>query len=112
MLKTSFNIYGLANRFKHNKVRELIISKFLKFLATLETKAGDFSNSFVYVLWGNYFHDWSFSPSSSNGDLLSIWCSSKGSSIFSFAGTTNIGVSIKWGMSKMLYFVVFILSVA
>lgn len=42
MLIGSFNIRGLGSRFKHNKVREFIVSKSLEFIMIQETKISEF----------------------------------------------------------------------
>lgn len=103
----SFNIRGLGSRFKHNKVREFIVSKSLEFIMIQETKIGEFYDYFIHALWGNSFCGWSFSPSLRNGGgILSIWCSSKGTSIFSFVGSSYLGVCLEWGMAKMICSVV------
>lgn len=74
-------------------MRELVISKSLDFITIQETKIGEFSNSFVQSLWGNSFCDLSYSSSLGNsGSLLSIWCSSKGSSLFPFVDPGYLSV--------------------
>jgi hypothetical protein len=58
-------------------------------------------SSFSSFLLDLPFCEWSFSPAIGNsGGILSIWCSSKGKTVFSFFGTGYVGICFEWGVNK------------
>lgn len=96
MLILSFNVRGLGGRIKKNKARELILANSLDFVAIQETLISKVFESLVYFLYGNSFYDWSFRPSMDNsGGLISMWCSSKVRSLFSFSGPWFLSVCLE-----------------
>jgi hypothetical protein len=107
MIITSYNVRGLGGLVKRRKIRELIHKQNIQFLAVQETKLEAISDNLCYSLWGSNDCDWSFRPSEGNiGGILSIWCKSSSSSIFSFAGEGFVGVCLEWGVKKEVCFVV------
>jgi hypothetical protein len=107
MIITSYNVRGLGGLVKRRKIRELIRKHNIQFLAILETKLEAISDKLCYSLWGSNDCDWSFRPSEGNsGGILSIWCKSISSPIFSFAGEGFVGVCLEWGVMKEVCFIV------
>lgn len=107
MIIGSFNIRGLGGRIKKRRVKEFVASNRLDCLLLQETKLSSVSETLCHHLWGNSFCDWSFVPAVGNsGGILSIWCSSKGRAIFSFAGPGFVGVCLEWGVLRTPCFVV------
>jgi nicotinamide riboside transporter PnuC len=107
MIIGSINVRGLGGRFKKKKVKEFISTNHLDFVAIQETKLGLVNESLCHFLWGNTFCNWSFVPSVGNsGGILSIWCSSKGKSVFSFVGPGFVGVCLYWGVASARCFII------
>jgi hypothetical protein len=98
---------GSRGRIKKSKVKEFISSNHLDFIAVQEIKLEVVNEILCHFLWGNPFCEWSFSPTIGNsGGILSIWCSSKGKTVFSFFGPGFIGLCFKWGVNKTRCYVV------
>ncbi|WJX47013.1 hypothetical protein P8452_33752 [Trifolium repens] len=107
MIISSINIRGLGGAVKRNSIKELLRKEKVQFLAVQETKMESLSDEFCYGLWGGEDCQWVYLPSVGNsGGLLSIWCKSSASLIFSFVGETFIGVCLEWGASKLRCFIV------
>jgi hypothetical protein len=95
MIVGSFNIRGLGSRVKRRKVRELIASESLDFLALQETKLEGISGSLCCRLWGNAECEWAFLPAVGNsGGILSLWRKALGTLIFTFMGEGYVGVCL------------------
>lgn len=100
MIVGTFNVRGLGGRIKKRRVREVISSNHLDFVALQETKLEVVFEALVFYLWGNTFCEWSFFPSVGNsGGMLSIWCKFRGKPVFSFVGSSFLGVCLEWGVS-------------
>jgi len=64
-------------------------------------------DSFATISEGTLFVIGVFPPSvGNNGGMMSIWCQSKGNTIFSFLGTCFLGVCVDCGVLKSICFVV------
>jgi hypothetical protein len=95
MIVGSFNIRGLGSRVKRRKVRDIITSENLDFIALQETKLEGISGSLCCRLWGSNDCDWVFLPAVGNsGGILSLWRKSLGSLVFSFMGEGFVGVCL------------------
>jgi exonuclease III len=95
MIVGTFNIRGLGSRVKKRKVRELISSEKLDFLALQETKLVGVSDSLCVRLWGSADCAWAALPAVGNsGGVLSLWRKSLGTTVFSFTGEGFVGVCL------------------
>jgi hypothetical protein len=85
----------MGSRVKRRKIRELVHSESLDFLAIQETKMESISDIFVQRLWGSANCDWAYLPAVGNsGGILSIWNKVKASLIFTFIGDGFVGVCL------------------
>jgi exonuclease III len=92
---------------KKNKVKDLVYSHKVDFLAIQETKLEAVSDSLCHNLWGSDDCDWVFLPSIRNsGGILSIWRKSTSSLLFSLVGEGFVCVCFEWGVDKKKCFVV------
>lgn len=74
MIVSTFNIRGLEGRLKRNKIRSLVSSHNIDFIAIQETKLEVVSVGLCRSLWGDDDFDWVFWPSQGNsGGILSLW---------------------------------------
>ena len=86
-----FNIHRLRSKTKYIKVRGLILSKSLVFIAIQESKMGGVSDLLSIPYGRIIFCNWRFSLFLGKVDgLLSIFCTSNGSSLFCFVGPGNL----------------------
>jgi hypothetical protein len=107
MILSSFNIRGLGELVKRNAIKELIRQEKVDFLAIQETKLEVISDSLCFNIWGGEDCQWVYIPAVGNsGGLLSIWCKSAASLIFSFSGESFVGVCLEWGVLKRRCFIV------
>jgi hypothetical protein len=107
MIISSFNIRGLGGAVKWNAIKELVRQEKIEFLAVQETKMVTFSDSFCYNIWGGEDCQWVYLPAVGNsGGILSIWCKSSASLIFSFTGDNFVGVCLDWGALRQRVFIV------
>jgi hypothetical protein len=107
MIVSSFNVRGLGGVLKRRKVKELIRSQKIDFLALQETKMEVISESLCFSLWGSHDCDWVYLPSEGrSGGILSIWSKSNNSCLFSFIGVGFVGVCLEWGIFKTICIVV------
>jgi hypothetical protein len=73
MIVGTFNVRGLGSRVKKRKVRDLIMTEKLDFLALRETKLEGVSSSLCFRLWGSTECDWAVLPAvGSSGGILSL----------------------------------------
>jgi hypothetical protein len=111
MIFSSYNIRGLGGVVKRNAVKELIHKEKVDFLAIQETKLGSITDAWCHNMWGSDDCQWVHFPAVGNsGGLLSIWCKSAASFIFSFSGDGFVGVCLDWGVHKKRCFIVNIYS--
>jgi hypothetical protein len=74
MIVSSFNARGLGSRVKRRKIRELVRSENIDFLAIQETKMEVVQDALVSNLWGSNDCCWAYLPAVGNsGGILSIW---------------------------------------
>jgi hypothetical protein len=74
MIVYSYNIRGLGGDVKRRRIKQLILSENVDFMAIQETKLEAISDSLCYSLWGGPNCDWAFLPSEgSSGGILSLW---------------------------------------
>jgi hypothetical protein len=107
MILSSFNIRGLGGLVKQNAIKDLIRLEKIEFLAIQETKLEVISDSLCFNIWGGEDCQWVYLPAVGNrGGLLSIWCKSAASLIFSFTGESFIGVCLEWGILKRRCFII------
>jgi exonuclease III len=107
MIVSSFNLRGLGGVLKRRKIKELIRSEKIDFLALQETKMEEITESFCFSLWGSDDCDWAYQPSTGrSGGILSIWSKSNNSLIFSFKGEGFVGVCLEWGRTKTICIIV------
>jgi hypothetical protein len=96
MIVLTMNIRGLGSRVKRRKVRELVASEKVDFLALQETKLEVVTEALIYGLWGGDDCDWSYTSAVGNsGGILSIWRKSLFVSVFSFSGCGFVGVCLE-----------------
>jgi hypothetical protein len=77
------------------KIRELVQSQRVDFLAIQETKMEVVSDAVCRNLWGDDDCQWVFLPSvGSSGGILSIWNKSDSMFIFSFVGEGLVDVCL------------------
>jgi hypothetical protein len=92
-------------------IRDMVKKERIDFLAIQETKLEEVSDSLCFGLWGSDDCQWISSPSQGNsGGLLSIWCKSSFSLIFSFSGEGFVGACLEWGVNKQICYIVNIYS--
>jgi hypothetical protein len=92
---------------KRRRIRDLVCSHNVDFLAIQETKLEVLPESLCYSLWGSMDCDWVFTPSEGrSGGILSIWRKSHNSVVFSFIGEWFVGVCLEWGVEKTICLVV------
>lgn len=85
MIIDSMNIRGLG--VKKKKIKDLIRSNKLEFLAIQETKLETVDGSLSEYLWGDASCEWEFSPSIGRfGGMLCIWNKESFRLLFSFKG--------------------------
>ncbi|WJX18270.1 hypothetical protein P8452_08084 [Trifolium repens] len=107
MIVSTYNIRGLGGVMKRRRIREMIRSQKIDFLALQETKLEVVTDSLCYSLWGSCDCNWAYLPSEGrSGGILSIWSKSNNSLIFSFLGDGFVGVCLEWGVSKIVCIVV------
>lgn len=107
----SINIRGMGAPIKKKKLRSLIESEKLDFLAVQETKLEQIDERICELVWGRGDFGWHHLPASGNsGGLLSIWDSNIGSLNFTFTGNGFSGVCLSWSVKKIKCFVVNIYS--
>lgn len=107
MIVSTFNCRGLGGRVKRNKIKELICSQNLDFIAIQETKMETISDSFCHYLWGSTDCDWAFQPSVGNsGGILSLWRKSSARLILSVVEEGFVGVCLDFGVLHKRCFVV------
>jgi hypothetical protein len=95
MIVLSMNIRGLGSRVKKRKIRELVCSESVDFLALQETKIEVIEQSLIHAMWGSDDCDWFHLPAVGNsGGILSIWRKSLYSVVFSFTGCGFVGVCL------------------
>jgi mannosylglycoprotein endo-beta-mannosidase len=95
MIVSSFNARGLGSRVKRRKIRELVRSENIDFLAIQETKMEVVQDALVSNLWGSNDCCWAYLPVVGNsGGILSIWSKVKASLFFTFAGDGFVGVCL------------------
>jgi hypothetical protein len=105
MIVCSFNVRGLGSRVKRRRVRDLIRSENIEFMALQETKMEVISEFLCHGLWGGVGSDWICVPAVGNsGGMLSLWNKDKASRVFEFSGEGFLGVSgITFRTKEMLY---------
>jgi exonuclease III len=92
---------------KRRRIRDLIRNNRIDFLAIQETKLEVISETLCFSLWGSDDCDWVYLPADGrSGGILSIWCKSNSSLIFSFIGEGFVGVCIEWGPQKTICIIV------
>jgi hypothetical protein len=107
MIISSFNIRGLGWAVKRNAIKELVRQEKVEFLAIQETKMETISDSVCYNIWGGEDCQWVHLPAVGNsGEILSIWCKSAASLIFSFTGENFVGVCLDWGPLNQRVFII------
>lgn len=106
MILSSFKIRGLEGLVKRNAIKDLVRLEKVDFLAIQETKLEVISDSLCFNIWGGEDCQWIYLPAVGNsGGLLSIWCKSVASLIFSFSGESFVGVCLEWGVLKRCFIV-------
>jgi len=107
MIITTFNSRGLGGVSKRNKIKELVRSNRVEFLAIQETKMEEISANLCYNLWGGEDCDWAFLPSEGNsGGILSIWSKTNNETNSVFVGEGYVGVCLDWGVLKHRCYIV------
>jgi exonuclease III len=107
MIVSSFNVRGLGGVLKRKRIRDMVRSNQIEFLAIQETKLEEISEAMCFGLWGSNDCEWVHLPSEGrSGGILSIWSKSNNSLIFSFKGEGFVGVHLEWGFLKTICFVV------
>ncbi|KAK2454307.1 hypothetical protein QL285_001883 [Trifolium repens] len=92
---------------KRRRIKQLIHSESVDFMAIQETKLEVIPDTLCYSLWGGQDCDWAFLPAEGNsGGILSIWRKVDSSLIFTFIGEGFVGVCLEWGVRKQICFVV------
>jgi exonuclease III len=95
MIVGTFNIRGMGSRVKRRKIRDLVLSEKIDFLAVQETKMEVISEKLCHGLWGGDGYDWVFFPAVGNSrGLLSLWDKAKANRFFSFMGEGFLGVCL------------------
>lgn len=111
MIVLSFNVRGLGGSLKRKKIKELVRSHRVDFLAVQETKMEVISESLCISLWGYQDCDWVYLPSvGRSGGILSMWRKSEEKFIFSFIWEGFVGVCLDWGVHAKRWFVINIYS--
>jgi len=86
---------------KKSKIRDLVRSNNVDFLAVQEPKLEEITPTICYSLWGGEDCDWAYRPSEGNsGGILSLWRKSSAHFLFSFQGEGYVGVCLEWGVEK------------
>jgi hypothetical protein len=107
MIVCSYNIRGLGGRVKRRRIKQLILTEKVDFMAIQETKLEVISEALCHSLWGGSDCEWAFLPAEGNsGGILSIWRNVNSSLIFTFIGEGFVGVCLEWGVRKNIFFMV------
>lgn len=111
MLLGSMNIRGLGGKVKKKKIKGLVNSNKLDFIAIQETKLETIDNRLCEYLWGDTSCDWVFSPSvGRSGGMLCIWNKANLKMLLSFKGRGSCGICGEWCPLKIKCFLVNIYS--
>jgi hypothetical protein len=107
MIVLSLNARGLGGVEKRRRIRDMVQSNHIDFLAIQETKFEVVTAAVCHSLWGSCDCEWVFLPSDGrSGGILSIWRKSQNSLVFSFKGEGFVGVCLEWGRLKSICFVI------
>ncbi|MCH82424.1 hypothetical protein A2U01_0003230 [Trifolium medium] len=100
-------IQRLGNYVKRRRIKELIQTHKVDFMAIQETKLEDITEALCFSLWGGFDCEWAFLPAAGNsGGILSLWRKTNSSLIFTFIGEGFVGVCLEWGVAKKICYVV------
>jgi exonuclease III len=107
MMMSSWNIRGLGERVKKQKLHHHIVIQRVDLMAVQETKIEVIGHKLCSQLCGGDMVRWRYAPAlGRSGGILTLWDGAKGNCVSSFQRQGYLGVCLEWGAKKSLCLIV------